>query len=275
MKLNVLICTYNDGIQKVKNVVLPYRPDVSYIISHQYDEDRYLQTPMELQRRDVAVYKLYGKGLSKNRNFAITHTDGDVAIISDDDVVYKDEYFDQIKKCYQENPELDVGLFKIKTGQNEPEYKSYPSKPFRLNGKDHHFISSIEMTFKIERIKNLIWFDERFGLGSEFLIGGEEKVFISDCQKSGLDIQFFPKYIVEHPYESSNKYLKQFDNRKVRTEGAIDMRINGIISIIRSFYITIRLAMKMLKTGKNPGMFFIQRIMGVSVVLFTNSRTKG
>src|SRR5690606_34677389 len=102
-----------------------------------------------------------------------------------DDVIYKSEYFDKIIAIYSQHNDLDVGLFKIKTPPGEPNYKPYPPSSISLNGIRHHFISSIEITFKISSVRNRVWFDERFGLGSRFLIGGEESVFIHDCKREG------------------------------------------------------------------------------------------
>ena len=57
MKLDVLICTYNERIVHVPDVLLPYRPDVSYIVSMQYTDKKYFQyIPGELKnRRDVKL----------------------------------------------------------------------------------------------------------------------------------------------------------------------------------------------------------------------------
>ena len=41
MKLDVLICTYNERVVHVPDVLLPYRPDVSYIVSMQYADKKY------------------------------------------------------------------------------------------------------------------------------------------------------------------------------------------------------------------------------------------
>ena len=43
MKLDVLICTYNERVVHVPDVLLPYRPDVSYIVSMQYTDKKYFQ----------------------------------------------------------------------------------------------------------------------------------------------------------------------------------------------------------------------------------------
>ena len=73
MKLNVLISTLNNGIERVPHIQLAPRTDVAYIVSMQYTDEVYLQQiPTELQERsDVQVVTMAGKGLSRNRNNAM------------------------------------------------------------------------------------------------------------------------------------------------------------------------------------------------------------
>lgn len=272
MKLNVLICTFNDGIKQVPDIFLPYRKDVTYIVSHQYDDKSHDTTPHGLIRNDVIVLKLHGRGLSKNRNFALSHANGDIAIIADDDVRYCNEYFDRVIAHFEKYPVLDIGLFKIRTDFDEPPYKVYPENTFEWTSARQHSVSSIEITFRLSKIKNKIWFDERFGLGSMFLIGGEENAFLHDCKRAGLKINYFPEFIVEHPYESFNKHINKYDRRRIRTQAALDMRLEGYQSIIRSLFITMRRTSTMIKDGESPLHFFWNRLIGAWIILFHKKR---
>ena len=42
MKLDILICTYNERISRIPDMLLPFRPDVSYIVSMQYTDQAFL-----------------------------------------------------------------------------------------------------------------------------------------------------------------------------------------------------------------------------------------
>ena len=48
MTLNILISTIDSGINKIPEILLPYRNDVKYIVSHQYQDKKFLQIPKEL-----------------------------------------------------------------------------------------------------------------------------------------------------------------------------------------------------------------------------------
>lgn len=239
IKINVLVSTIDEGIEVVGDILLPHRIDVDYIISHQYRDEKHLPIPTELLRKDVFISQILGQGLTKSRNNAIRLATGNVCVIADDDVHYKNEYFDTIIDVFKEN-DVDIACFKIFTGEGNPEYKKYPQTEKIIDNISDYCKSSIEITFKPDSVKNgKICFDERFGLGSR-LMGGEENLFISDAIDAGLKIKFFPFYIVQHPYESTIKSFPKYHTGRIQVGGAIDARLHGKMAIIKAFVITLK-----------------------------------
>ena len=51
--LTVLLSTINKGIENVPNVILDYRKDVSYLVSHQYTKDEFKYIPKKLKRNNL------------------------------------------------------------------------------------------------------------------------------------------------------------------------------------------------------------------------------
>ncbi len=270
MKLEILISTIDAGIERINDVLLPFRQDVKYIISHQYQDEKYKYTPKELLREDVLVSQIPGRGLTKSRNHAIRLADGDICLIADDDVRYTNEFFNTIIQTFQ-NKSPDIALFKIKTFDGEGDYKNYPFKEYRLNLKNLHSPSSIEIAFKTEKIKGNIFFDERFGLGS-FLNGGEELFFIRDAIEKGLKVWYFPESVVIHPKESTIKSLPKYHKRRVMVGGASDARKNGWLAIPKAFLGTIKVIPDLIKYKKNPFVYFYQRIRAAIYILTTKPR---
>ena len=267
MVLSILISTIDSGIEKIKDVLLLYRPDVKYIVSHQFTDEKFKIIPVELKRDDVIVSQIPGKGVTKSRNHAISLAAGDICLITDDDVRYTNEFLNTIIQTFQErNP--DVALFKIKTNEGEGAYKNYPAEERRLNLKNLHSPSTIEIAFKTEKIKGSIFFDERFGLGS-FLNGGAEKFFVRDAIEKGLNVCYFPEYVVNHPEESTIKSLPKYHKRRVMVWGGSDARINGWLAIPKSFLGTIKFIPDLIKNRKNPFVYFYQRIKASIYILTT------
>ncbi len=151
MKLEILISTIDAGIDRTKHLLLPFRSDIKYIITHQYTDRKYISLPKELIRKDVKITQLYGKGLSISRNNCIKHATGEICVIADDDVRYTYEYFDKILEMYQKN-DTDIACFKIFTGQGQPMYKNYPKKAVKVTDLKTYWPSSIEITFKLKPI---------------------------------------------------------------------------------------------------------------------------
>ncbi len=150
-----------------------------YLVSCQYTEKQPAIPPALDEREDVWVIFLQGRGLARNRNFAITHADGDILQIADDDERLELAWELDMMDYYAKNPQVDIAHFMMQGTQ-----KRYPPS----------YVSSVELTCRRSSIERAgIHFDERFGLGSEYLAGGEEDVFLHDARRAGLQVEFVPK----------------------------------------------------------------------------------
>lgn len=271
MKLSVLISTIDSGIDNLKNILLSPRHDVEYIISHQFTDEKYIYIPAYLIRDDIIISQIPGKGLSRSRNNAIKHAPGDIALIADDDVRYKPEYFDRVIEAYRDN-DVDVACFKIKTPDGEQEYKAYPNKQFKIADFDTYSPSSIELTFKLDVIRrNKIQFDERFGLGT-FIPAGEENIFIKQCIRKNLNIRFFPEFIVEHPYDSTTKILPKNHVDRIKVSAGYDYYDYGILSIFKIILSAIKNRGRIKKRGINTGFYILIKMRVVLTLLFNKSK---
>lgn len=228
MLLSVLICTLNEGIKDVAQILLPKRDDVNYIISFQYTEEYYLSLIPDLLslRDDVAVHTLPGKGLSINRNNALMYATGDIALIADDDVRYKDEYFDTILKTFQEHTDVDIALFRAKSYDGKW-LKKYPEYSYDyIDGPEDNYPCSLEIVFRKSVYDRGIRFDSRFGLGSDYLASGEEDIILEDALKAKLKVVYFPEVIVETDDNTTGlRFL--LDERVQRSKGAVFFYCHG------------------------------------------------
>ncbi len=236
MKLNVLICTLNEGIAKVSDILLPQRADVDYIVSMQYTDESYLQQIPQMlhERADVHVVTLPGKGLSRNRNNALKHATGDIALIADDDVRYCNEYFDRVIAAFKEDNKLDVAQFMIKAldGGYIKDYPDYSyTYPRVAKGM---YVTSPEIALRVASAQGRLFFDERFGLGSPYFVCGEEEVLFYDAYRMGLTIRFIPEYVVDAPSDSTGMRTYT-DERVMMAKGAIHYYLHGATSWLRMF----------------------------------------
>ncbi len=269
MNLNILICTLDEGIKKANKILHPLRSDVKYIVSHQYRDEKHKVIPKELQREDIIVSQIPGVGLSRNRNNALRLADGDIALIADDDVRYLPEAFDLIREVFEKNTDVDVALFKIKTPEGEPEYKKYPEGEYCLNETRKHYISSIEIAFKIKAIKEAnIVFDSKYGLGNNSFNRGEEEILLIDCFKAKLNVKYFPNYTVLHQPMSSAKSNTLFNKSTVSIQGAIDARKTGTVAVFKSGVLMLFFLPQLIRNKVNPFKYLYYRLIGVFYELF-------
>ncbi len=267
MKLNILISCYNESVSDVPKIFLPQRRDVRYIVSHQMSPD-YAdshpgipeETRLAFGRSDVVYSQFAGKGVSQNRNHCLDVLEtvlkagkrqndrrqeseeekiepdalnNQLCLISDDDVSYTDKQLTRIIEVFGERPATDAICFRIATPEGQPPFKCYPDREYELRQIPVYgpfCFSSIEIAFRLSPVlSERIRFDENFGLGSSrWPEGGEETVFLSDCLKAGLRLDYVPEYLVTHPYESTGKRAKTV--RKAQMLEAVAVRCRGRFS---------------------------------------------
>lgn len=199
MTIDILICSLNKGIVRVENVLRQPEEGIRYIVSYQYTDERYLDLIPEVlrTRQDVEIHTINGKGLSANRNIALSKATADIVVFADDDARFADESFSNIRGAFENNPDIDVAFFQATTYTGKP-LKNYPTEERDITTIPSDYnISAIEMAIRRQSIQGTLNFDERFGLGAPFLTCGEEEVWLYDALRLGLKIHYFPVKILE------------------------------------------------------------------------------
>lgn len=223
-KLQVMICTYGrDGIQRVAAALHPRVEGVEYIVSIQKgsDEEEY-SMPKELNRDDFKLFISLTKGLSINRNVALSHATAPLLLISDDDADYTEEGLKAVMESFRKYPQTDIIAFKY---ASKSSHKFYPTELISLaNPPKGYYVSSIEIAMRRQSVQGKIWFNENFGIGATFP-SGEEDIFLRDCLDGGLNGIFIPKTIVRHDGTTTSERNLMHTSRP-QTKGAIFLRLH-------------------------------------------------
>ncbi|WP_299791229.1 glycosyltransferase family A protein [uncultured Shewanella sp.] len=214
MILNVLISTYGPRIEEVERVLREPNVNVCYTVVHQCSrDDDYVEVINKLtqERDDVSYHSLYNKGLSRNRNKAVSVACGDICLIMDDDVTLVPNFYEIIAQAFREQPEADMISFQISEYDSGKLLKDYPVKAQRHDLKSILKIGSIEMAIRLTSLqKKNITFPEYLGAGTS-LPACEEPVFLSRLIKSGAKLFYRPIVIGHHPILSSGKVFDKAD----------------------------------------------------------------
>ena len=196
-----------------------------------------IKPPTIVDSANEKIISVADKGLSKSRNMAIDYATGDICVIADDDLVYLPDAVQKITNEYRDDEKLDVAIFQVITPEGEL-YKKYNPKPFRIKKAwDQYQISSVEITFRRERVlEKGIRFNENLGLGAPYT-SGEEALFIHDCVTKGLKVQYFPIPFVEHPKESSGKI---YSKPNALSKGIVFFKLFPLRCLLFDLYFSIK-----------------------------------
>lgn len=143
-------------------------------------------------------------GLSNSRNKAIENASKQIGLITDDDVIFAENFKKDILAAFEKTTSASVITFNHQRIGDSGSQKSWITA-FNHDQKSIWNVSSIEIAFKLDEIKkNNIAFDEHFGLGS-FFETAEEFLFLKSALNKNLKVCFSPEIIVSHPQFSSGK----------------------------------------------------------------------
>ena len=221
--LQVMICTYGrEGLARVAASLHPRVEGVEYLVSLQEDPDgEECRVPEELDREDFRIFSHISKGLSVNRNVAISKATAPLLLISDDDVDYTEEGLLAVIDAFNKYAEADLITFRYDTMNKK---KKYPAKVYDISVREkEHFISSIEIAFRRKSVQGKIWFNENFGIGAIFP-SGEEDIFIRDCLDAGRKGIFLPVTIARHDGMTTSGRNLMLPSRP-QTKGAVFLRL--------------------------------------------------
>ena len=234
-RLTVLFSTIDERINNLLEKDLPQLPEVQYLVVWQRTKS---MDTIELRLNELQaslpfdIIRLEGKGLSRSRNTAIKALQTEFAVFADDDVQYTEEQLRVVVESFDEFPSADILLFQITDYEGIP-IKKYAAVPYDFNDAPKRtFVSSCEIAFR--KSANIPLFDERFGLGSDYLTAGEEEVFLHEAKLKGLNIQYIPKVIASTNPSTTSKRLKDADSFW-RSKGAVNCVLHGKwLSILKS-----------------------------------------
>jgi len=245
----VIITTMNDTVLRVIDNFFPAEDNVIFLISHQitrHDDNIFKENINEFLklRKDVSYIYFFEKGLSRNRNRSMEVSKGDICLVTDDDIKFKDGAFKAILSSFRELPEADIMTYKTEFPDGK-QYKSYKPGINIHTKRSSMRVSSFEIAYKRESINrtNLRW-DEHFGLGGNPYTNHMENIFMCDALDRDLKCYLYPKTLVIHPFDNSGF---NYSDHLVFSKGAAFRRMFGV----KAFFINLIFALKKWNFYKN------------------------
>ncbi|WP_158526732.1 glycosyltransferase family A protein [Olleya aquimaris] len=199
--------------------------DFNILIINQTEEHNLLRSNYE----NIRVINAFEKGLAKSRNLAIKNATGDICLLADDDVKYKKQFSDCIIKSFTTYPEADIITFKMQDFDGN-DFKIYSDK------KQHDLetiknVNSVVIGFNRKQIINSnLYFDEAFGLGSDFQTA-DEYIFLREALQKNLTLIFEPQPILSHPKFSSGQ--DNGNDKLIFARAALYYKYSGILGYLK------------------------------------------
>lgn len=211
--LDLLVSTCNQRITSLVNMLLDVQSGVRWIIVHQIfddiDEAKVASARAQLEvRSDVLLITSHERGLSRSRELALCHAKAELCLICDDDVVFRPEAIDTIRKSFADNPSVAVMTFRIE-GMDGQAIKPYKEQEAMVRAIPHAreagYYWSVEIAFRRQMILAAqIQFETRIGLGTN-IPTGEDTLFLIHCWERGLPMAHCKQVILSAPQEHSEQ----------------------------------------------------------------------
>lgn len=167
----------------------------------------------------VSLIDTKTRGVGINRNIALSESLGDVCILSDDDMVYVDDYSKIVEKAFGKLHKADVIIFNIETvGKKVNRRKNKKIKRVRrINFMNY---GTARVAFRRSSVlKKNIWFSSLFGGGANYS-SGEDTLFLNDCLKKHLKIYTYPETIAT-VNQTSSTWFNGYDEKFFFDKGAL------------------------------------------------------
>ncbi len=127
-------------------------------------------------------------GVGINRNIGLLAATGDILLLSDDDVVYNDDYANKVLAAFENNPKADVIIFGMKITKNGKVHRIKQTKNQRLHTYNAMKYGACSIAIRRSALlSSRVSFSHLFGGGCKYS-SGEDSLFILDCLRSGLKL---------------------------------------------------------------------------------------
>lgn len=222
--LQILIAAYGpDAMERIASLSHPEFPGVEYIVGWQKADLKRIPEDFRT-RNDFRIIPLETVGLCNNRNALIDVATAPTALISDDDIIYKENHLKNILESFKDRPDSHILTFRY-TSDSYP--KNYPTHSFNLKQPPKgYFVTSMEIGLNLKMIREDfgsltdIYFHPAFGINGSLFGSGEEDLLIHSLLNKGYKGIFIPVDIC-HNTESTTSDRISNTREFIETRGAV------------------------------------------------------
>ncbi|HBD1672974.1 glycosyltransferase family 2 protein [Escherichia coli] len=244
MKIDILLSTYGDRILGINRLIQSIDfSNCNLIIAHQFKNKISSQAKTFIQKllhenNNISYYQLNSFGVTKSRNFLINKAKSNYIAFCDDDIYYFPNAISTVlDKMEHEN--IDVATCMTITDDSKP-LKNYASRDYHHNKRTILRVGTVEIICKRESILKTDLFPEDMGAGALFPLC-DEPVFLNNCLKQSLKVQFLSIPLCYHPNISSGSNLNRC---YTIARGVCFRRIYGMPALLLILIFSLKMKLK-------------------------------
>lgn len=236
MKLVVLVTTMHQNSFDIYNAMNLH---TDAVIANQADENGYRETI--INGHSVKLITTSSRGLSRNRNIALSHAaqDANILLFSDDDLIFDDDYETKVISEFEKHPEAQAIKFNIHDISATRHISMARIQQFERATR-RNMTSSGVVGLAIKQSvfqKNNLKFNEMFGAGTDNLCG-EDTILIMEMLNRRVAFFRSPLDIAGID-QTDSSWFEGYNNRYFESAGAVIGTIYPRLSylfVIRSAY---------------------------------------
>ncbi len=230
MKLQVLVATMG---QQDTTIAEKMNIRCDAVIANQAEDDGVLYA--DTVGGKVKMITTPTRGVGLNRNIALAAADGDILLMADDDVVYREDMPQQVLDTFAAHPEADLivfGMEMVKDGavfetRTEPWHRLRPWNAMRYGT----YRIAVRRTALVDRN---ITFHQRFGGGCPFS-AGEDSLFLKNCLDRGLRAYAHP-YVLGACCKDTSSWFVGYNDKYFYDKGVLVRHLFPRTAYIMALY---------------------------------------
>jgi len=164
------------------------------------------------ENRRLRVVYSNGIGLSHARNVGFQNALGDLVAYVDDDAIIGAGYFDMLERVFSDEGIAGIAGRVMLKDADRSYAKSQKNESRFLRQNEWSCFLGGNFALRRSIMEEVGFFDERFGLGTEWASGEETDYFLRMCY-SGKKVFYTAELIIYHPLETEGHSEKSLNER--------------------------------------------------------------
>ncbi len=179
------------------------------------------------------------RGVGRNRNVGLAAADGDILLLSDDDVVYRDDMPTEVLKAFADCLQADVMIFGMDMVRDGQVFETRCEPHRRVRIWNAMKYGTYRIAIRREALERAhIRFHESFGGGCPFS-AGEDSLFIKGCLDNHLRIYTHP-YVLGTCCKDSSSWFVGYNDKYFYDKGVLVRHLFPRTAYLMALYFAVR-----------------------------------